>query len=161
MLSKNDIRDCLHEGLSEVGFKRQRLTWWYTSEEVLWRIELEKLPKIKGYAIYVCFALICGEFAQFPSITDDFVQFYAPAEGLLPDEYEVRVMAMPEYDRISDGERHEGLIKIGHALGEYVSKHSSLDAILDAYQHDEFKRTLIRKEVRALLDKTLANRIEE
>lgn len=68
MLSKNDIRDCLHEGLSEAGFKRQRLTWWHESDEVLWRIRLEKLPRIQGYAIYVCFALNSGEFAQLPSI---------------------------------------------------------------------------------------------
>ncbi len=70
-------------------------------------------------------------------------------------------MAYTDYDRISDSERSEGLTKIGYALGEYARDHSTTDAILDAYQQEEFKGVFIRKEVRALMDEVLAARTQE
>lgn len=161
MLSKSDIRDCLHEGLSEAGFKRQGLTWKYDGKEVSWRIHLDKRPNLGDYCIEVWLRPGGHEFKSLPPMDANYAPIATWADIILPEKFNVEIMTNPSDNRVSDLERRDGLRRIGYALGNYAIKHSTTDSLLTAYSNGNFKSALILKEVRALLDKTLVDRTKE
>lgn len=156
MLSREQIRDALAQGLATHAIPYRLFTWEWSSEQVRFHVYLEFLPEQERARIEVYFApLRMREVEGFDLVGNSF-PFYVLARRLpLGVECDVESVENCGNGVYSDQERLALFQVIGDALGEYITTHSSEESLVKAYANGDYNTAFIHPSLKPAFDQRL------
>lgn len=134
-MTRQEVRDCLHEGLSRCGFRRRGYEWVWESPQVRWRVFLDRLPFGNRVAVEVFGVLRDEGFMDgYHTLTGSSFPLRADAGALrLNTQESLHTLCFLDQGEMSDERRGQAFTHVGGALGEYLTGLSSTEALIESY----------------------------